>query len=251
MTLKGTRRLLAVLKFCNYPSFGASLSIRERHAPYLYVMSQMSTNVSKLMALSIELEKAIANLAEASYPDSRKRVESGRILSHVSIEHAQSLKSLIGIGNFTSALGLLRLQYEALVRAMWVTYSATDGWVEKISAELTTDSAKQADKIPLLSEMLGQLEGKAPAEALGMLHEFREYSWKPLSSFVHGGIHAINRHGRGYPVPLLEQAIRASNGVVVMTGMLLVILSSNPVLKGVIPAIQREYEACLPPAKLQ
>ena len=211
-------------------------------------MSQMSTEINKLLARSVDLVKAIAGLIEASYPDTRKRVESGRILCCVSVEHAQSLKALIEMGNFTSAVGLLRLQYEAIVRAMWVTYSATDEWVEKLSSELTADSAKRANNVPLLNEMLGHLEGKAPAEALIMLHEFKEYSWKPLSSFVHGGIHAIHRHGNGYPKPLLEQAIRASNGVSVLAGMLMVILSNNPVLKGVIPAIQREYEACLPPA---
>ena len=212
-------------------------------------MNQTNKNISMLVALSVELETDIVNLSEAFYPDNSKRVESGRILSHVSMEHGQSLKALIEIGNFTSALGLLRLQYEALVRAMWVTYAATDEWVDRISTELTADSAKQANDIPMLGKMLEQLKNKAPVEALGMLHEFKEYSWKPLSSFVHGGIHAINRHGNGYPVLLLEQAIRASNGVIIMTGMLLVILSRNPVLKGVIPTIQRKYESCLPSTK--
>lgn len=155
-------------------------------------MNQMNKNISMLVAFSVELETDIVNLSEAFYPDNSKRVESGRILSYVSIEHGQSLKALIEIGNFTSALGVLRLQYEALVRAMWVIYAATDAWVEKISAELTADSAKQANKIPMLTEMLEQLKDKAPLEAIGMLHEFKEYSWKPLSSFVHGGIHVVS-----------------------------------------------------------
>lgn len=33
MALKGTCRLMAVLKFCNLSSFGASFSVRVRHAP--------------------------------------------------------------------------------------------------------------------------------------------------------------------------------------------------------------------------
>jgi len=44
----------------------------------------------------------------------------------VAFEHAESVKVLIASGNFTSALGLVRLQYEALVRAMWLLYSASD-----------------------------------------------------------------------------------------------------------------------------
>jgi hypothetical protein len=33
MALKGTCRLMAVLQVGNYPSFGASFTVRERHAP--------------------------------------------------------------------------------------------------------------------------------------------------------------------------------------------------------------------------
>jgi len=33
MALKGTRRLMAVLKFCNLSSLWASFTVRERHAP--------------------------------------------------------------------------------------------------------------------------------------------------------------------------------------------------------------------------
>ncbi|MES9905808.1 MAG: hypothetical protein ABW168_24445 [Sedimenticola sp.] len=154
---------------------------------------------------------------------------------------------LIVSGNFTSAVGLLRLQYEALVRAMWLLYAASDTAVEKLSVELTHDGARKSEKIQMLSEMLSKLEGKAPVEALSMLLEFKQYSWKPLSSFVHGGIHAINRHSKGYPVMLLKQALRASNGVSLMVGMLLVILSGDPAQRGKIPEIQREFADCLPP----
>lgn len=43
----------------------------------------------------------------------------------VSFEHAESAKILLASGNFTSALGLVRLQYEALVRALWLRYAAS------------------------------------------------------------------------------------------------------------------------------
>lgn len=185
-----------------------------------------------------------------TYDDSSRMVAS-RILCSVALEHAESAKILIVTGNFTSAVGLLRLQYEALVRAMWLLYAASDAAVEKLAAELTTEKAKRAEKIPMLSEMLGKLEGKAPAEPLGMLQEFKQYSWKPLSSFIHGGIHAIHRHSKGYPVPLLEQALKASNGVSLMVGMLLVILSGDPAQRGRIPKVQIEFADCLPPQQAE
>lgn len=181
-----------------------------------------------------------------TYNDSSRLITS-RILCSVALEHAESAKILIVSGNLTSAVGLLRLQYEALVRAVWLFYAASDRAVEKLAVELTDEKAKKAEKIPMLSEMLSKLEGKAPEEPLSMLQEFKQYSWKPLSSYIHGGIHAIHRHSKGYPAQLLEQALRASNGVSLMVGMLLVILTGNPAQRGKIKKIQIEFADCLPP----
>ena len=116
-------------------------------------------------------------------------------------------------------------------------------------SELTHESARKANKLPMLSEMLAKLDNKAPKEAMDLLYEFKEYSWKPLSSYIHGGIHAIHRHSKGYPIPLLHQLLKASNGVSIMAGMLLVILSGDRRQSGKIPAIQREFADCLPPIK--
>ncbi|HBK5922074.1 TPA: hypothetical protein LMR99_004680 [Vibrio alginolyticus] len=127
----------------------------------------------------------------------------------VSLEHAESLKILLATRNFTSALGLLRLQFESLVRGMWVLYAA----VSKLTAELNEENQRRANNLPMLSEMISQLEKKAPTNAVDPILEFKEYSWKPLSSYVHGGLHAVDRHSKGYPVAMLEQVLKASNGV--------------------------------------
>lgn len=111
-------------------------------------------------------------LALKPFGDS-SRIVASRILCSVSLEHAESSKILIISGNCTSAVGLLRLQYEALVRAMWLLYAASDAAVERLAAELTDEMAKKAEKMPMLSEMLSKLEGKAPAEPLSMLLEFK------------------------------------------------------------------------------
>ena len=101
-----------------------------------------------------------------------------------------------------------------------------------------------------IDAMLNQLDGKAPQEALAMLLEFKEYSWKPLSSFVHGGIHAIHRHGKGYPEGMLLQTLRMSNGISVMVGMLLVILHGSGSQRGKLPRMQIEFADCLPDRKI-
>ena len=127
-------------------------------------------------------------------------------------------------------------------------YAATDADLLRfrLQTNWNVENAKWADEIPLLSEILVELEGKAPAQALGPLKEFKEYSWKPLSSYIHGGIHAITQHGQGYPPQLLSQAVRSSNGLQVMTGMMLVILSGDRGQQGRIAAIQQRFTDCCP-----
>ena len=206
-------------------------------------------DIGVLLTRSADLEVELLGLLDAAYPDTDQRISSARTMCCVTFEHGQSAKALVAIGNFTSANGLVRLQYEALVRAIWLTYAASNEWVVKLGAELTAENAQRADKLPLLKEMLDALEGKGPDVPMSMLKEFKEYSWKPLSSFVHGGIHAMHRHGKGYPMQLLDQAVRASNGLAVMAAMLWIVLSKNPMLEGVIPTIQREFADCLPPPR--
>ncbi|MBA3756679.1 MAG: hypothetical protein H0X02_10800 [Nitrosomonas sp.] len=167
----------------------------------------------------------------------------------VAFEHAESVKMLIASGNFTSAIGLLRLQYEAFVKAVWLLYAAPDQSVTMLMSEFTQDNAKKTDNLPLLSEMLKNLDGKAPKEAMSPILEFKENSWKPLSSYVHGGIHALHRHSRGYPIPLLDQVLKASNGLSVMGGMLLVVLSGDQTQSGRIRKINEEFLDCLPELK--
>ena len=194
----------------------------------------------------MQLDQELHTFLALKTYDESARYTTSRTLCSLTFEHTESIKILVASRNLTSAFGLFRLQFEALVRAMWLLYAASDNAVQKMAVELTEESVKQANKLPMLSEMLKNLEGKAPEEALNMLLEFKQYSWQPLSSFVHGGIHAINRHGEGYPLPLVENLLKQSNGVSTMVGMLLVILHGGGAEMGKIPKIQLEFADCLP-----
>ena len=205
--------------------------------------------INELLKRSVELENTLSKLLAVRAYIETERIKSSRIMCSIAFEHAESAKILVATGNFTSAISLVRLQYEALVRAMWLFFSATDNSIAKLMCELTAESANKANNLPLLSEMLAKLEVKAPKEAFDMLIEFKEYSWKPLSSFVHGGIHAINRHSKGYPPQLLYQLLKNSNGVLIMVGMFLIVMAQDYTQRGTIPAIQREFSDCLPDLK--
>lgn len=203
-------------------------------------------SIDELLKRSAELTEVLARFLMLAPPDDSARITSSRTLCAVSFEHAASLQILASAGHFTSSLGALRMQYEALVKAVWALYGASDTSIAKLQSELNDQTAKSADRVPSLGEMLSELEGKAPAQAVGPLIEFKDYSWKTLSSYVHGGIHAIYRHKGGYPVPLLSQAIRSSNGLLMMAGMMLVILTGDPKHSGKISAIQQRFADCCP-----
>lgn len=205
--------------------------------------------MDELLQRSAEYEKLVTGMLLFPPYDNSARIRVTRIMCSVALEHAESAKMLLAAGNFTSSLALLRVQYEALARAIWVYYAASEVFVEKLSSDLSVDSAKKADKIPMLSVMLKEMEGKAPKNALDPLLEFRDYSWKPLSSYIHGGIHAIDRHSKGYPRTLLEQALKASNGVNGMTGYFLAILTGNSSLAKEFRQSFFEYKDCLPEHK--
>lgn len=207
--------------------------------------------INRLLSRSADLESKLLEFLSLPPFDDSERIMASRVMCSIAFEHAESAKMLISAGNLTSATGLVRLQYEALVRAMWLLYAASDTAVSKLTSELTQETADRANRLPMLSEMLQKLQGKAPQEPLDMLLEFKEYSWKPLSSFIHGGIHAIHRHSKGYPLPLLEQMVRISNGVSVMVGILLVILHGGGEQRGKMPRIQREFADCLPDTRSQ
>jgi hypothetical protein len=209
-------------------------------------MSLAVSEIVELLHRSDELSNALTVFLDLPQYDNSAKITSSRTLCGVSFEHAESVRDLISTGNFTSSLGVLRMQYEALVKAVWALYAASDNMISKLQSDLNAETEKWADKIPPLNELLVQLEGKAPPQAISPLLEFKEYSWKPLSSYIHGGIHAINRHGKGYPSALLTQAVRSSNGLQVMCGMMLVILSGDRGQQGKISNIQQKFADCYP-----
>jgi hypothetical protein len=131
-------------------------------------------------------------------------------------------------------------------RAVWMLWGATDKKVERIMQDLSVDTANADNGLPSHVEMIKQIDGKAPAEATRMLSEFRDLTWKASSSFVHCGIHAMTRHGEGYPVQLLKQIMTNSNGLVMLSAVHLASMSGNDHVLNDITRIRDTYRDILP-----
>jgi hypothetical protein len=161
-----------------------------------------------------------------------------------------SLRVLTAVGLTTSAVSLMRLQFEALTRGIWLLYAANDVAIAKLASPLTLESELAAKKLPSMNEMVAQIGKRvgvsAPKAAHQMLVHFKDVSWYALNSFAHVGIHPLRRHLEGFPRPLALQVLRSSNGLSTMAGMVLAILTGDEAITKSMGAIQSEFSDCLP-----
>lgn len=74
---------------------------------------------------------------------------------------------LMAQGMPTSAVSLMRLQFKALTRAMWLIYAAPETAIEKLSAPLTREAEQAAKNLPSAkgtTDQIGKRVGQdAPA----------------------------------------------------------------------------------------
>lgn len=202
--------------------------------------------LNSLLTRSAQYEEELFGLfPSSSFQDDAKTIAI-TTMCNIALEHSAAVRVLISSGIPTSAISMLRLQYEAIVRAIWLLYAASDSSISKMVAPLSQESEQAAsNSLPSFSAMMNEIEKKAPAAAFRHLKEFKDYSWKSLNSFVHGGIHAVKRSRDGYPAPLLSQAVRNSNNLSGLSAITLVYLSSNPSLAKIVAEVSGKYSDCL------
>ncbi len=166
----------------------------------------------------------------------------------VALEHARAVRALMTDGFHTTAASVMRLQFEAVVRAMWLLWAAPESDLQKLVAPLTPDAEAAAQKLPMVSEMIRALKVKGDPSAYGMVENFKAAMLPALNSHVHSGIHALHRNSAGYPEHLLVQIVQSSNALLTMTTMLLANLTGNREVMQAMRQIQPQFADCLPEA---
>lgn len=166
----------------------------------------------------------------------------------LAIEHATSALLLNLQGFHTSACALMRPQFEAHLRGVWLMYAAKDSWVAKLSEPLTEDSARKSNKIPLPAVMFEELNQcpHAPQRVVQQLKGYSEVTWKALSSYNHGGLHPLSRVVTGFPAQLVYDLQRNSNGMFALSSQLMSILTGNPSAMEPVRRLHVAFADCLP-----
>jgi len=207
--------------------------------------------LARALARADELDEALMRAIDAAHfraYDDSARIAASVAAASVALEHGRALRVLVADGLPTSALSLMRLQHEALTRALWLLYAADDTAIARLTAPLTKEAEVAAGKLPMMADMLKQLGTKpAAAKALIGLLAFKDNNAAALNSYVHGGIHALQRQAQGYPPPLIVGALRNCNGLMVMTATLLAILSGRQPLVHAVSLLQATFANDLPP----
>jgi hypothetical protein len=201
--------------------------------------------MEELLEKSEALNSEFSRIFDYGPVDESSRIVASWIMCSVALEHSVSVRQLAMNGNYTSAICLCRSQFEAITRATWLFYAASGKKVDNTMADAKTLS-NTAEQKPSNEDMIKAMKGKAPEQAVLMFSEFRDVQWRPLNSYVHSGIHVLQRHGSGYPEQLVKDIIKSSNGLLTMTAMMAAILTGNQMIAKDVTKIQRRHEECLP-----
>ncbi|WP_448670195.1 DUF6988 family protein [Pseudoxanthomonas mexicana] len=179
--------------------------------------------------------------------DDSQRLQVSDLLCSLSMEHGDSTRALLQTGLLPSALVIHRAQFEAVMRAIWTLYAATDDQLARMTPELSLGTEQAAKKLPNVSVMIEELDKKAPPNAVTPLREFIAYNWKALNSYTHAGIHPLRRHQNGYPPQLVVDALMNVNGMSVLAAMQASILTGVPDLQRKVLEAASRYPTVLRP----
>lgn len=163
-------------------------------------------------------------------------------------EHGFALRQLIGSHCEISAVVLFRTQHEALLRATWTLYAASDKQILSLGAPQTPATLKRANGLPLTAKMLSAVEeSNAPAPLLRGLREVRAVSWPGLNSYAHAGLLALGRARTGHRDAQMVQLIQVSNAHTYAANMLTVAVLGDESMQADINAIAVAHPDCLAP----
>lgn len=165
----------------------------------------------------------------------------------LSMQHGDAIRILINADLGPSAIGVLRMQYESVLRAVWALFAASDADLAKLAAPLTPATLKAAKNMGMPQDLLEAVEASsAPPDLKRNLREFRTSSWDVLNSSIHAGLHALRRSDGALPQELLSTLIM-SNGFTLTTMALMTIVGGQPLRQRELNVIAVSFPDCMPP----
>lgn len=124
---------------------------------------RLATLLFRSNALHQALDEAVGDLDCVS---SAHRATVAMDALMVSRQHADALRMLLSGDLGSTAIGVLRMQYEALLRATWALFAASSQAIAALVAPLTSGTSKAANSLGLPNERLKAIEKSHAPEHL-------------------------------------------------------------------------------------
>jgi hypothetical protein len=134
------------------------------------------------------------------------------MLNDVVFDNQRAIFDLVKLGHLGSASALLRVIFEAHVKAIWIYSCASDKQISQFEKDKVKSRVKPKDNIQF-QEMITDIEAEMPYYN-GNLSKFKQDHWKGLNSLTHSGIMQFSyqfkdgvmskKHQANYSKTLLE-----------------------------------------------
>ncbi|MDQ1094251.1 hypothetical protein QE400_003664 [Xanthomonas sacchari] len=172
------------------------------------------------ITLQGEIERAISPGA---------RTNAAFSYGRIALEHGSAFQHLLSVDNPTSAMAIVRLQYEAVLRGSWAFYAAPDQWIDSFGSQPGSNSRKEPVEFPKVYKMLEELAA-SPAEPVlaQSLSSLKERAWDALNSYTHGGLRLMVRSLDGFEPELLAWMLRTTNSLCYIAAQLIAHVANDP-----------------------
>lgn len=208
---------------------------------------------SRLLDSLLERSEAFEKVIATCFPEagyvlalSDQKHELVATACTLCIEHASVLRAAFAVAAPNSGAAVLRLQYEALLRAAWLLYAASPAHIDKLAQALDLEAEQAAKNLPGYMEMLEAVVKKAPEGLAAPIAEFNQYSRHALNSFVHSGIHPLRRALEGFPLEMASTIVRFSNGLMHFAYRMLASLSGSQRCMDRVTGVYLAFPECVP-----
>lgn len=203
-------------------------------------------NKEELFELSLRMIAELKQeIIQSVVIDCGLRLELVEQCIYISFEHGIGVNSLLVAGLPTQAMILLRSQFEAVVRAYWLLFIATNHQVSKLSFSYTFDEQFESDTCPMISEMLDKLSNAdlLAKPVIDHLCMFKKYHLKQLNSFVHTGKQTFTRDVMGYKEDMVLILMGQSNNLITIAAQIM-LKHTIPDKQAFISHLVKKYRAC-------
>lgn len=141
----------------------------------------------------------------------------------VSLQHHGAIIALLQQSRPTSAVALLRSQFEAHLRGLWILVAASEAEIESVSG---------GGEFPRVEKLVEQVKPSSMA-----LRVVKDLIWPVMCDYTHTGLRQVRRNitdegiGLNYSSKELAVALQASNALAMLAADALAVLAGDADLR--------------------